>query len=196
MAAVRKRNESSVIDQIGDDLLSWVSTLVRAKLHFPLSGFSSYWIRFIMTEAEWKKESLSRGGERNSWPELTLLAGDFSFHRLVLCLVVYKNYMCVVLWCFSLASQWEQHKNVCLAQSMSDNGPDLLDIVTCWSPCDTISVGSVVFNVSVWLSEVNSPLRGPVIDLFINLSRLFCELSQAPFWDSPRIIMVKYQTFP
>ena len=35
MAAVRKRNESSVIDQIGDDLLSWVSTILRLKLYFP-----------------------------------------------------------------------------------------------------------------------------------------------------------------
>lgn len=41
MAAVRKRNESSVIDQIGDDLLSWVSTLVRVK-------FSSFRLFLIL----------------------------------------------------------------------------------------------------------------------------------------------------
>lgn len=35
MAAVRKRNESSVIDQIGDDLLSWVSTEIAFMiLHY------------------------------------------------------------------------------------------------------------------------------------------------------------------
>lgn len=40
MAAVRKRNESSVIDQIGDDLLSWVSTVLWMKLYFLYYIFS------------------------------------------------------------------------------------------------------------------------------------------------------------
>lgn len=40
MAAVRKRNESSVIDQIGDDLLSWVSTILRLKLYILFQTFS------------------------------------------------------------------------------------------------------------------------------------------------------------
>lgn len=40
-----------------------------------------------------KKKSLSSGGKRNSWPEMTLLAGDFSFHRLVV-LCLRKLHLC------------------------------------------------------------------------------------------------------
>lgn len=61
MAAVRKRNDSSVIDQIGDDLLSWVSTIFTLKLYFlfhviPPAEWNSKWLmwweKYVYTEIE------------------------------------------------------------------------------------------------------------------------------------------------
>lgn len=54
MAAVRKRNESSVIDQIGDDLLSWVSTILRLKLYILFQTFSYIEYIFKMTDGRKK----------------------------------------------------------------------------------------------------------------------------------------------
>lgn len=118
-------------------------------------------------------------------------AGDCFFSSLVVLLCLQQQYICVVSWCFFLASRWEQrvqHKSVLLAWAMSDNAPELLDISACWSPCDMLSVGSFVLNVSVGLSRVP---QGSRHRSHLSLSCLFCK---APFWDPPCIVMVKYHS--
>ena len=114
MAAIRKKNESSVIDQIGDDLLSWVSTILQGwNCILPSETFPPFWIHLKKSDVvrEKKKQFPAQTnwtGARNGFmctSRKTPAATDCLFPSQMFCILCLLNHSSAslnrepIIWC-------------------------------------------------------------------------------------------------